>query len=83
MNFSAEEGEPGSTIDELARRLKANGGAGAAREVEALLTAIDAAHREGLTALVEMIRAWRGEIFLDAVERQTSIRKLLRAYDLP
>ncbi|MDQ3352596.1 MAG: hypothetical protein M3501_11620, partial [Actinomycetota bacterium] len=36
-------------------------------QVLELLDWVDAFHRDGLGRLVEMIRAWRGEIFLEAV----------------
>lgn len=47
-----------------------------------LLDWVDAFHREGLGRLVEMIRAWRGEIFLEAVAGDEVAGGLLAAYDL-
>lgn len=47
-----------------------------------LLDWIDAYHREGLGRLVEMVRAWRGEIFLEAVANDPVAGSLLAAYDL-
>ncbi|MGI9051179.1 MAG: NifU family protein [Ilumatobacteraceae bacterium] len=47
-----------------------------------LLDWVDAFHREGLGRLVEMIRAWRGEIFLEAVAGDDVAGGLLAAYDL-
>ncbi len=47
-----------------------------------LLDWIDAFHRDGLGRLVEMIRAWRGEIFLDSAEQDDVVGVLLGAYGL-
>ncbi len=51
-------------------------------DVTELLDWVDAFHREGLGRLVEMIRAWRGEIFLEAVAGDPVTGTLLSAYDL-
>lgn len=51
-------------------------------DVSELLDWIDAFHRDGLGRLVEMIRAWRGEIFLEAVAGDEVAGSLLAAYDL-
>jgi len=51
-------------------------------QVLELLDWVDAFHREGLGRLVEMIRAWRGEIFLEAVAGDDLAGGLLAAYDL-
>ena len=51
-------------------------------EIIELLDWVDAFHREGLGRLVEMIRAWRGEIFLAAVAGDDVAGGLLAAYDL-
>ncbi len=51
-------------------------------DVVELLDWVDAFHREGLGRLVEMIRAWRGEIFLEAVAGDDLAGGLLAAYDL-
>ncbi len=51
-------------------------------EVGELLDWVDAFHREGLGRLVEMVRAWRGEIFLEAVAGDDVAGTLLAAYDL-
>src|SRR5215207_2240139 len=50
--------------------------------VEEMMDLFDAFHREGLGRLVEMIRAWRGEIFLDSVARDDVTGYFLAAYDL-
>lgn len=51
-------------------------------DVTELLDWVDAFHRDGLGRLVEMIRAWRGEIFLEAVASDDVAGALLAAYDL-
>jgi len=51
-------------------------------QTEEMLDWIDAFHREGLGRLVELIRGWRGEIFLDAVARDDVAGTFLTTYDL-
>lgn len=51
-------------------------------QTEEMLDWIDAFHREGLGRLVELIRGWRGEIFLDSVARDDVAGMLLATYDL-
>jgi len=67
-------------IATMAEELAAHPDVGA--EVVELLDWVDAFHREGLGRLVEMIRAWRGEIFLEAVAGDEIAGGLLAAYDL-
>ena len=50
--------------------------------VEEMMDLFDTFHREGLGRLVEMIRAWRGEIFLESVARDEVTGYFLNAYDL-
>ncbi len=50
--------------------------------VEEMMDLFDTFHREGLGRLVEMIRAWRGEIFLESVARDDVTGYFLNAYDL-
>jgi len=50
--------------------------------VSEMMDLVDAFHREGLGRLVEMIRAWRGEIFLESVARDDVTGYFLNAYDL-
>lgn len=50
--------------------------------VEEMMDLFDTFHREGLGRLVEMIRAWRGEIFLESVSRDEVTGYFLNAYDL-
>ncbi len=49
--------------------------------VEEMMDLFDAFHREGLGRLVEMIRAWRGEIFLASVANDDITGYFLSAYD--
>jgi Fe-S cluster biogenesis protein NfuA len=51
-------------------------------QVEELLDWVDVFHREGLGRLVEMIRSWRGEIFLESVARDDITGTFLATYDL-
>ena len=53
-----------------------------AGQVTELLDWVDAFHRDGLGRLVEMIRQWRGEIFLDAVAADPIAGEFLHAYGL-
>ncbi len=69
-------------ISELAEQLLAHPDRTVADSVGELLDWVDAMHREGLGQLVEMIRAWRGEIFLEAVAADEEAGALLAAYDL-
>ena len=55
--------------------------AGVRDRVEEMMDLFDAFHREGLGRLVEMIRAWRGEIFLESVGRDDVTGYFLSAYD--
>jgi len=67
-------------IAALAEQLGAHPEVGS--QVLELLDWVDAFHRDGLGRLVEMIRAWRGEIFLEAVAADIVAGALLAAYDL-
>ena len=51
-------------------------------QITELLDRVDVFHREGLGRLVEMIRAWRGEIFLESVNRDEIAGPFLETYDL-
>ncbi len=51
-------------------------------KTEELLDWVDVFHREGLGRLVEMIRAWRGEIFLESVGQDEITGPFLWTYDL-
>lgn len=50
--------------------------------VEKLLDLVDVFHRDGLTNLLSMVEAWRGEIFLESVVADEVTGELLGAYDL-
>ncbi|MDQ6783990.1 MAG: NifU family protein [Actinomycetota bacterium] len=53
-----------------------------AEKVSELLDWVDAFHRDGLGRLADMIRAWRGEVFLEAVAADEYAGALLNAYGL-
>ncbi len=69
-------------VGELAEELLSHPDPAVARKVEEMLDWIDAFHREGLGRLVEMIRSWRGEIFLESVARDDITGTFLATYDL-
>ena len=69
-------------IGELADELTQHPDPKVADQVGELLDWIDAFHREGLGRLVELIRGWRGEIFLDSVARDDIAGPFLATYDL-
>ena len=51
-------------------------------QIEELLDWVDVFHREGLNRVVDIIRAWRGELFLDEAEKDEIMGPFLAAYDL-
>ena len=51
-------------------------------EVEELLDWVDVFHRDGLGRLVEMIRSWRGELFLNSVANDDVTGTMLAVYGL-
>lgn len=69
-------------IGELADRLVQHSDPDVAGQVAELLDWIDAFHRDGLGRLVEMIRQWRGETFLETVAADDITGMLLAAYGL-
>ena len=69
-------------VGELYDELMTHPDAGVRDRVEEMLDLVDSFHREGLGRLVEMIRAWRGEIFLESVSRDDVTGYFLSAYDL-
>ncbi len=69
-------------IAELAEMLGAHSDPEVAAASEELLDWIDAFHLQGIGTLVEMIREWRGEIFLDSVASHPVTGLLLSAYGL-
>ncbi len=50
--------------------------------VAELLDWVDAFHRDGIGRLIDMIREWRGEIFLEAAARDAIVGPLFAAYGL-
>ena len=50
--------------------------------LDELLDLIDVFHREGLTRLIELIKAWRGEVFLGAVAEDDVAGRFISTYDL-
>ena len=69
-------------ISELAQELMNHPDESVAEKVTELLEWYDAFHRDGLGQLVEMIRQWRGEIFLESVARDEVAGTLLEFYEL-
>lgn len=83
MTAADEELPPDAALEriaELAETLSRHPEVG--EQVLELLDWVDAYHRDGLGQLVEMVRAWRGEIFLEAVANDPLAGGLLAAYDL-
>ncbi len=69
-------------VGELADELLAYPDPTVRANLEELLDWVDVFHREGLGRLIEMIRQWRGEIFLESVARDDITGSLLAAYEL-
>lgn len=69
-------------ISELAQGLMNHPDEAVATQVTELLDWYDLFHRDGLGQLVEMIRTWRGEIFLESVARDALAGTLLDFYEL-
>ena len=69
-------------IGELADELTSDSDPRTAERVMELLDWVDAFHRDGLGRLVEMIRQWRGEIFLESVGADEIVGTFLAAYGL-
>ncbi len=53
-----------------------------ATDAEELLDWLDAYHREGLGRLIEMVRQWRGELFLEQAALDPVVGELLATYGL-
>jgi Fe-S cluster biogenesis protein NfuA len=51
-------------------------------QVEELLDWVDVFHRDGLGRLVEMVRGWRGELFLNSVAQDEVAGTMLATYGL-
>ncbi len=72
----------GARIGALVDRLMDNPDETVGQRVTELLDWVDVFHREGLTRLVGMVEAWRGEIFLEEAASDPVAGTLLDAYDL-
>ena len=69
-------------IADLAEELLSSPDQQVVGRVAELLDWIDAFHRDGLGRLAELIRLWRGEVFLDTVAADEITGTLFRAYGL-
>ncbi|MBW3627136.1 MAG: NifU family protein [Actinobacteria bacterium] len=74
--------EAWARISELADELLAHPDQTVVTQAEELLDWVDAFHRDGLGRLVEMVRGWRGELFLDSVANNEITGTMLAAYGL-
>lgn len=57
-------------------------GSGVGARVEEVVDWLDVFHREGIGRFVEMVRQWRGEIFLEQASLDPVVGELLRTYGL-
>ncbi|MGH9127502.1 MAG: NifU family protein [Acidimicrobiales bacterium] len=71
-----------SRVADLAEELTAWADPEVSGRAGELLDWVDAFHRDGLGRLVDMIRQWRGEIFLEAVAADPIAGVMLEAYGL-
>jgi Fe-S cluster biogenesis protein NfuA len=69
-------------IEALADDLLSHPDPGVVAQVEELLDWVDVFHRDGLGRLVEMVRGWRGELFLNSVAGDEVTGTMLGAYGL-
>jgi Fe-S cluster biogenesis protein NfuA len=69
-------------IAELADGLANHPDSKVSERVLELLDWVDAVHRDGLGRMIDMIRAWRGEIFLESLARDEITGTMLNAYGL-
>ena len=72
-----------SRISELTARLGGHGDGEVVQGVLRLHLWNEEFNRAGVIRLVDMILAWRGEIFLDAVMRDDVLRVFLAHYGVP
>ena len=75
-------GEILERVAELATSLLECGNEQLASNAEELLDWLDVYHREGLGRLVEMVRQWRGELFLEQAALDPVVGELLATYSL-
>jgi Fe-S cluster biogenesis protein NfuA len=71
-----------SHVGELVDEIMAYPDPTVGRQVEELLDWVDVFHREGLGRLIDMVRQWRGELFLEDAARDFVIGSFLETYDL-
>ena len=69
-------------VGELAERVLDRADASVRRDVEEIVDWLDVFHREGLGRFVEMVREWRGELFLEQLAVDPVVGEMLRTYDL-
>ncbi|MDH3681793.1 MAG: NifU family protein [Acidimicrobiia bacterium] len=75
-------GEILDRVGDLAERLLDHDDEAVAAGAEELLDWLDVYHREGLGRLVEMVRRWRGELFLEQAALDPVVGELLATYGL-
>lgn len=71
-----------SEIEAVANDLLTHSDSEVIGQVEELLDWVDVFHRDGLGRLVEMIRGWRGELFLNSVANDEVAGTMLASYGL-
>lgn len=69
-------------VGSVAERLLEHPDATVRGDTEEVLDWLDAYHREGLGRLVEMVRQWRGELFLEQAALDPVVGELLATYGL-
>lgn len=69
-------------VAEIAERLLEHDDRSVRADAEELVDWLDVFHREGLGRLVEMVRQWRGELFLEQVALDPVVGTLLSTYSL-
>ncbi|MEO6651500.1 MAG: NifU family protein [Ilumatobacteraceae bacterium] len=69
-------------VAQVAERLLAGTDDGRRADVEELVDWLDVFHREGLGRFVEMVRQWRGELFLEQAALDPIVGEMLATYGL-
>jgi len=69
-------------IADLADELLAHPDPAIVSQVEELLDWVDVFHRDGLGRMIEMVRSWRGELFLNSLANDEITATLLAVYGL-
>lgn len=75
-------GEILDRVAEIAERLIEHDDRSVRVDAEELVDWLDVFHREGLGRLVEMVRQWRGELFLEQAALDPVVGTLLSTYSL-